>query len=73
MLKEAGHISNTAVLTINTLRHIQYLHWMYSEVAWILISSETQVQPQIIVDSDNFPYYPSFSYECDKDKTFSEK
>ena len=49
MLLEAGHIKNTVVLIF---RHIQYLHVMYSEVAWVLVSSGTQVQSQIIFDSD---------------------
>ena len=49
MLLEAGHIKNTVVLIF---RHIQYLHVMYSEVAWVLVSSGTQVQSQTIFDSD---------------------
>ena len=31
---------------------IQCLHLMYSEVAWILVSLGTQVQPQIILNPD---------------------
>ena len=34
---------------------------MTSEVAWVLVSSGTQVQPQIILDPD----YLSFSYDCE--------
>ena len=38
---------------------------MNSEVAWVLVSSETQVQPQIILDSDYLPdyLYVSCNYE----------
>ena len=28
----------TAVLTILIFRHIQYLHLMYAEIAWVLVS-----------------------------------
>ena len=54
MLQEAGHINNTVVLTILTFLHIQCLHLMYDEVAWVLVSLGTQVQPQIIPDPDYF-------------------
>ena len=60
MLQEAGHIKNTVVLII---RHIQCLHLMKSEVAWVLVSSGSQVQPQIILDSDYLPVYLSVSYD----------
>ena len=47
VLKEAGHIKNKAILIF---QHIQCLHLMYSfEVAWVLVSSGTQVQLQIIL------------------------
>ena len=36
---------------------------MYAEVAWVLVSSGTQVQPQIILDPDYLPDYLSIS--CD--------
>ena len=36
MLQEAGHIKNKAVLI---LRHIQCLHMMNSEVAWVLVNN----------------------------------
>ena len=36
---------------------------MYAEVAWVLVSSETQVQPQIILDPDYLPDYLSVSYD----------
>ena len=56
MLQEAGHLKNTVVLIF---RHIQYLHLMSSEVAWVLLSSGTQVQLQLILDSDYLPgYFP---------------
>ena len=37
---------------------------MTSEVAWVLVSSGTQVQPQIILDPDYLPDYLSVSYDC---------
>ena len=54
MLQEAGHIKNTVVLLI---RHIQCLHLMNSEVSWVLVSSETQVQLQIILNPDCLPEF----------------
>ena len=60
MLQEAGDIKNRVVLI---LRHIQYLHLMNSEVAWALVSSGTQIQAQIILDSDHLPDYHSVSYD----------
>ena len=60
MLQEAGHIKNTVV---SIFRHIQCLHLMNSEVAWVLVSSETQVQPQIILDPDYISDYLSVSYD----------
>ena len=62
VLQEAVHTKNTVVLI---LRHIQCLHLMNSEVSWVLVSSETQVQPQIILDPDYLPDYLSFSYDYD--------
>ena len=38
---------------------------MYAEVAWILVSSGTQVQPQIIPDPDYLPDYLSIPYDYD--------
>ena len=35
---------------------------MYSRVAWVLVSSEIQVQSQIIFGPDYLPDYLSFSY-----------
>ena len=34
---------------------------MYGEVTWVLVSSGTQVQPQVILDPDYLPDYPSVS------------
>ena len=62
MLQKAGHIKNTVVLIC---RHIQCLHLMYSEVAWVLVSSETQAQPQKVLDPDYLPDYLSVSYGYD--------
>ena len=58
MLQEACHIKNTVVLIF---RHIQCLHLINSEVAWV-VSSGTQVQPQIILDPDYVPDYISVSH-----------
>ena len=60
MLQEAGHIKNTVVLIF---WHIQCLNLMYFEVAWVLISSGTQVHPQIILNPDYFLDYFSVSYD----------
>ena len=38
---------------------------MYTEVAWVLVSSGTQVQPEIILDPNYFPDYLSISYDYD--------
>ena len=60
MLQEAGHKKNTVVLIF---QHIQCLHLMNSEVAWVLVSLETQVQLQIIVNPDYFPDYLFVAYD----------
>ena len=60
MLQEADHIKNTVVLIF---QHIQCLHLMNSEIAWVLVSSGTQVQPQITLDPDYLPDYLSASYD----------
>ena len=60
MLQEAGHRKNTNVLIF---RHIHCLHLMYAEVAWVLVSSRTRVQPQIILDPDYLPDYLPVSYD----------
>ena len=36
---------------------------MYAEVAWVLVSSGTQVQSQVILNPDYLPYYLSVSYD----------
>ena len=51
------NIKNIVVLTVLTFQHIQCLHLMYAEVAWVLVSLRTQVQPQIILDPDYLPDY----------------
>ena len=60
MLQEAGHIKNKVALVF---RHIQCLHLMNSEIAWVLVSSGTQVQLQIILNPDYIPDYLSVSYD----------
>ena len=42
---------------------------MDSEIAWVLVSSGTQVQPQIVLDPHYFPDYLPVSYDHDKNKT----
>ena len=59
MLQGAGHTKNTIILIF---LHIQCLHLMHFEIAWVLVSSGTQIQLQIILDSDYFPDYLSSSY-----------
>ena len=59
MLKELSHIKNAFVLIF---RHIQRLYLMYAELAWVIKSSGTQAQPQIILNPDYLPDYPSVSY-----------
>ena len=38
---------------------------MHADLAWVLVSSGTQVQSQIILDIDYIPDYPSVSYDYD--------
>ena len=61
--RSLSHVNNTLVLTILTFRHIQCLHLMHAEVAWVLVSSGNQVQPQITLDPDYLPDYISVSYD----------
>ena len=56
---------NTVALAILTFRHIKCLHMMYAEIAWVLVSSRTQVQPQVILDPDYLLDHLSVS--CDYD------
>ena len=58
-----SHVKNTVALTILTSLHIQCLHMMYTEVGWVLVSSGTQVQPQVILDPDYLPDYLSVYYD----------
>ena len=46
---------------------------MYSEVAWVLVSSRNQVRPQVILESDYLPDYLSISYDYDKIKETDHK
>ena len=59
--KKLIKLNDTALLTILTFQHIQCLHRMHAEVAWVLVSLGTQVKPQIILDPD----YLSVSYDYD--------
>ena len=49
VLQEAGQMNNTVVLIFQL---IQCFHLMYSEVTWLLLSSGTQIQPEIILNPD---------------------
>ena len=60
LLQEADHVKNAVVLIFP---HIHCLHFLYFEVAWVIVSSGTQVQLQIILDPDYLPDYLSVSYE----------
>ena len=61
----AGHIKNTVV---SIFRRIQCLHLMNSDLARVLVSSGTQVQPQITLDPDYLLDYLSVSYDYDSCK-----
>ena len=60
MLQGASHIKDTVVLII---LHIQCIHLMNSEVAWVLVSSGAQVEPQVILGPDYLPDYLPISYD----------
>ena len=59
-LQEAGHIKNVVAIIFP---HILDLQLMNSDVDWGLVSSGTQVQRQIIFDTDDFPDYLLVSYD----------
>ena len=46
---------------------------MYAEVAWVLVSSGTQVQPQVTLDPGYLPDYLSISYDYGLRNIFKEK
>ena len=52
-----SNTKNTVVLSILTSQHVQCLHLLYAEVAWVQVSLGTQVQLQIILDQDYLPDY----------------
>ena len=43
--------------------HIQCLHLMFAEVAWVLVSSGTQVQLQTVLNPGYLTNYFSVSYD----------
>ena len=61
--KSWSHVNNTVALTILIFQHIECLYLMYAEVAWVLVSLGTQVQPQITPDLDYLPDYLCVSYD----------
>ena len=66
-----SHVNNTVALALLTFQHIQCLHLMYAEVAWVIVPSRTQVQPQIIPDPDYLPDHLSVSYDYDLRKSLA--
>ena len=58
-----SYVNKTVALTILTFQHLQYLHLISAEVAWVLVFSGTQVQPEIIPDPDYVPGHLSVSYD----------
>ena len=60
MHQEPSHIKNAVVLIF---RHMQLLHLMYSEVAWVLVSSGIQVQLQIMLNPEYLSDCISISYD----------
>ena len=69
MLQEAGQIQRIQLFWPFWLsQYIQCLHLMYAEVAWVLVSSGTQVPLQIILDPDCLRDDLSISYDYDWNK-----
>ena len=62
-MQEVGYIKNTIVLIF---QNIQCLHLINFEVILVLVSSRTQVQPQLIINPDYLPDDLSISYDCGK-------
>ena len=58
-----SYVNKTVALTILTFQHLQHLHLISAEVAWVLVFSGTQVQPEIIPDPDYVPGHLSVSYD----------
>ena len=69
-LQEVGHINNIVGLIF---RYFQYLHLMYSKLAWVVVFSGTQVQSQIILEPDYLSDYLSVSYGYVPMKTKTKK
>ena len=68
LLPETDHFKNTVVLIFQNIQCLLFL--MYSEVVLVLVSSGTQVQPQIILDLDYLPDNVSVSYDYAKTRSF---
>ena len=69
MQQEAGYIKNLVRITF---WHIQCSHLRYSEVASVLVSLGTQVQPQILLDPEYLPDYLCVSYDYDDSKKYND-
>ena len=70
MLQDAGYIENTVVLIF---WHIQCLHLVYSEIAWVPVSSGNQVQLETKLNPDYLPDYLSVSYDYGKTENLKPK
>ena len=59
-LQEFSHINKTVVLIF---QYFYCLYLMYSDIAWVLVSSRTQVQLQIIIKPHYLPDHLSVSID----------
>ena len=50
-------------------QHIQYLHLVNSEAAWVLVYLRTPVRPQLILNPDYLSDYLSVSYAIGSNKS----
>ena len=60
VLQEIGHVNNAILLIFWYFQCLRCIT-MYSEVGVLLISSGTQVQPQVVLEPNFLPYYLSVS------------
>ena len=63
MLQKASHIWRILLFWLLWLSDTFNVYNVYAEVDWTLVSLGTQVQPQVIFDSDYLPDYISISYD----------
>ena len=60
VLQEIGHVNNAILLIFWYFQCLRCIA-MYSEVGVLLVSSGTQVQPQVVLEPNYLPYYLSVS------------